>query len=81
MEELKVDDIVYFRKVESELSSKWTVGKIVNVVRSKDGQVRRAVVEYRNSSEESSRTTDRAVRSLIKLFNIDDEGWQADMVR
>ena len=35
MEELKVNDIVYFRKVESELSSKWTVGKIVNVVRSK----------------------------------------------
>ena len=39
------------------------------------------MVENRNSSEESSRTTDRAVRSLIKLFNIDDEGWQSDMAQ
>ena len=29
---IKVGVIVYFRKVESELSSKWTVGKVTNVV-------------------------------------------------
>ena len=77
--ELTVGDIVYFQKVESEWSSKWTIGKIVEVVRSKDGVVRRALVQYQNSSEESPRTTERAVRSLIKIFNIDDENWQADM--
>ena len=37
--ELKEGDIVYFRKTESELSSKWTVGKVSDVVKSKDGVV------------------------------------------
>ena len=77
--ELGVGDIVYFQKVESKWSSKWTIGKIVEVVKSKDGVVRRASVQYQNSSEESPRTTERAVRSLIKIFNIDDQNWQDDM--
>merc|ERR1719430_844511 len=76
---IKVGDIVYFRKVESELSSKWTVGKVTNVVRGRDEVVRRATVQYQNSNEEEPRYTDRAARSLIKLFNIDDKSWQEDM--
>ena len=48
--ELQVDDLVYFKKEESELSSKWTVGKITEVVHSKDGQVRRATVQYQNAN-------------------------------
>ena len=76
---IKVGDIVYFRKVESELSSKWTVGKVTKVVRGRDEVVRRATVQYQNSNEEEPRFTDRAARSLVKLFNIDDENWQEDM--
>ena len=75
-EKLMVRDIVYFQKEESELKSKWIVGKIIEVVKSKDGEVRRAIVEYKNADEEGTRTTDRAARSLIKLFNIDDQNWQ-----
>ena len=80
-ENISEHDIVYFQKVESEWNSKWTVGKVIDTVKSKDGIVRRALVEYRNSNEEESRTTDRSVRSLIKLFHIDDEDWQSDMVK
>ena len=69
------EDIVYFQKVENEWNSKWTVGKVIDTIKSKDELVRRAVIEHRNSNEEESRTTDRAVRFLIKLFNIDDENW------
>jgi hypothetical protein len=46
---------------------------------SKDGIVRRAEVMYQNASESQPRYTDRAARSLIKLFHIDDQHWQADM--
>ena len=44
-------NIVYFRKVENELSSKWTVGKVSDVVKSKDGVVRRCTVQYQISME------------------------------
>ena len=45
----------------------------------KDGLVRRASVKYQNSSENAPRETDRAARSLIKLFNIDDQSWMDEM--
>ena len=77
--QLQNGDIVYFRKQENELSSKWTVGKVTDIVRSKDGIVRRCTVQYQNASEDISRYTDRAARSLIKLFHIDDTNWQEDM--
>ena len=77
--ELQTGDIVYFRKQENELSSKWTVGKVAEIVKSKDGKVRRCTVQYQNASENVARFTDRAARSLIKLFNIDDASWQEDM--
>ena len=77
--EIKVGDIVYFRKVESELSSKWTVGRVTEVVKGRDEVARRVTVQYQNSNEEGPRFTDRAARSLVKLFNIDDENWQEDM--
>ena len=77
--QLKMGDIVYFRKVESELSSKWTVGKIIKVEKGRDEVVRRATVQYQNANENDNRETDRAARSLIKLFNIDDQSWQEDM--
>ena len=78
--QLQVGDIVYFRKEESELSSRYTVGKVVDIVKSsKDGLVRRVSVQYQNASENKPRTTDRAARTLIKLFNIDDTFWNDDM--
>ena len=77
--ELKVGDIIYFRKTESELSSKWTVGKVSEIVKGKDGIIRRCTVQYQNSTEDRPRFTDRAARSLIKLFNIDDVSWQQEM--
>ena len=77
--QLQVGDIIYFRKVENELSSKWTVGRIFDVVKGKDEIVRRATVQYQNSGESQPRFTDRAARSLIKLFHVDDVSWQEDM--
>ena len=35
--ELKVEDVVYFQKSESDLTSKWTVGQAHSVERSSDG--------------------------------------------
>ena len=79
--EIKVGDIVYFRKTEGELSSKWTVGLVIDVVHGKDGVVRRCTVQYQNATESKKRETDRAARSLIKLFHIDDTSWKQDLAK
>ena len=77
--ELKPEDVVYFQKVENVLSSKWTVGQVDSLVRSKDGLVRRAFVRYYNYGENEARITDRAVRSLVRIFNIEDNYFIRDM--
>ena len=56
-------DIVYFQKSESALSSAWTLGRVDQVVRSRDGLIRRVIVKYRNSNEEFDRVTERSARS------------------
>ena len=76
---LQVGDIVWFKKTESELSNDWTLGKIVSITKSRDGFIRRAEVQYQNATETEPRNTDRAVRSLIKLFHLDDTTWLDDM--
>ena len=71
-ENITIDTIVYFKKTDNELSESWTVGRVVDVVLSKDGVVRRCSIEYQNAGENIKRTTDRAARSVIKLFHIED---------
>ena len=79
--ELKPEDVVYFQKRESDLSSKWTVGQVDSITRSKDGSVRRANVRYFNSGENIARFTDRAVRSLCRIFNVEDNYFVRDMAQ
>ena len=49
--QLKIGDVVFFRKVENELSSEWTVGIISDIVKSKDDVIRRVEVKYQNANE------------------------------
>ena len=77
--DLQVGDLVYFQKKESELSSPWTMGKIDQIIRGRDGVIRRAIVKIRNTSEEFDRVTDRSTRKLIKLFSADDPDLQVDL--
>ena len=77
--ELQPEDVVYFQKVDNVLSSKWTVGQVDSLVRSKDRGVKRAFVRYYNHNENEARFTDRAVRSLVKIFNVEDNYFIRDM--
>ena len=78
---MKPGDIIYFQKIENELSSDWTVGQVHYVTRSRDGVIRRVCVKYFNHKENKPRFTDRAVRSLVKLFSIDDSYYMHDMAK
>ena len=70
---------MYFQKVESDLSSVWTVGQVTSVETSKDGIVRKVNIEYKNSSEDITRVTNRTVRRVVRLFNVEDVSWLDDM--
>ena len=79
-EDLKVDDVVYFRKSEgSVIKGEWTVGAVESVKFGRDGLVREATVKYCNPSENTPRYTTRAARSLVRLFNVEDCHWKTDM--
>ena len=79
--EIKVGDIVYFQKVINELSDDWTVGVIDSVVRSKDGVIRRVSVKYHNHGDTAPKYTDRAVRTIVRLFNLDDNYFIEDLAK
>ena len=49
------------------------------VVRSKDKKIRRVTIRYFNASEDQPRFTDRSVRAIVKLFNVEDGSWLDDM--
>ena len=53
--------------------------KVVKVDKGRDGLVRRVSIQYQNTNEDFSRTTDRAARSIVKLMNIDDTNWLDDL--
>ena len=69
--DIRKNDVVMFQKSESDLSSVWTVGLVSNIVVSKDGRVRRVIIRYQNTTENEARTTDRAVRRVVRLLNIE----------
>ena len=78
--DLQEEDIVYFQKKEGHLDSKWTVGRVDQVVRGRDGRIRKVIIRYSNASEENMpRFTERSVRKLVKLFSIDEHQVQEDL--
>ena len=75
--DLQEGDIVYFKKDDSPLGSSWTIGRVDQIVIGRDGFIRRAVIKYhtvsdRDPSVASQQFTDRAVRSLVKLWSVDE---------
>ena len=78
--ELHVGDLVYFQKEpDKKLPSKWIIGMVDELDRGRDGKVRRVFVKYQNYGEKNSRRTDRAVRSLVKIFDIEEYVLQEDL--
>ena len=76
----KVGDVVFFRKdKDSAVKGSWTVGSIEEVERGRDGLIREVWIRYINASENTPRFTNRAIRKVVKLFNIEDGHWREDM--
>ena len=70
--DLKCGDVVLFLKHESTISGKYQYGIVKSINISKDGLIRKAVVEYQNASENVKRNTNRSTRELIVIHPIDE---------
>ena len=78
-QDLNEGDIVIFQKKESELDSAWSLGTIDQLIEGRDGMYRRAIVKYRNANENLDRVTDRGIRSLVKIWSLDDQNVDEDL--
>ena len=68
----KKGDIVLFLKQDSKLSSEYQYGIVVDVELSRDGEVRKASVKYKNANERVFRETRRAARTLVVIHHVDE---------
>ena len=79
--DLKEGDIVFFQKDESALAIRWTLGTIDQLVIGRDGLARTAMVKYQNFKEDFKRLSDRAIRSLVKIWSVDDQNFDVDLAQ
>ena len=77
--DIQEGDIIFFQKRESELDTSWTLATIDQLVKGRDGLSRRAVVKYQNPKENFHRVTDRHIRSLVKVWSVDDQNIDEDL--
>ena len=55
------------------------MGQVDSIIKSKDQKIRRVNIRYYNAGEDFPRETDRCVRSLVRLFNVDDAYFIRDL--
>ena len=73
--DLKENDVVYFKLTDSAISSKWHIGKVEYVIPSRDMKTRKVGISYKHDTEDGSRKlsiVDRPVRQVVKLCDIED---------
>ena len=73
--QLKIGDIVIYLKSDAEHrlgDPVWRIARVQSVDVSEDGLARSAVLEYRNPSEKTFRTTRRSVRSVVVIHREDE---------
>ena len=77
--DLKENDVVLFRKHDSDVSSPWILGTIEQLVVGRDGLARRAILKHKNAAEDTPRLTDRHVRKLVKVWSVEDQSIEEDL--
>ena len=81
-DDLKENDIVYFKLTTSAISSRWHIGKVEYVNPSRDMKARKVGISYKHDTEDGSRKmtiVDRPVRQVVKLCDIEDSSLLDDI--
>ena len=81
-ENLRTDDLVYFKLTDSKLAADWRLGKVEYVKTGRDGNVREVGIAFKNMDEDENwkhSLVERPARSVVKLVNIEDTSVIDDM--
>ena len=81
-DDLKENDVVYFKLTDTALSSKWHIGKVEYVLPSRDTRTRKVGISFKHDTEDGSRKlsiVDRPVRQVVKLCDIEDSSLLDDI--
>ena len=92
-QKLEIDDVVLFTYKESPLKNIWKIGIVQNLEASVDGTARIVEIKYcnsdelilpteKNSTEKISikhRLTRKSIRTIVKLYSIDDPNINKDL--
>ena len=91
-ENLKENDIVYFKLSDSKLSADWRLGKVESVHTGRDGKVRSVQISYKIMIENDKKlyhedfewrhsVVERPARAVVKLMNIEDTSLLENMAK
>lgn len=73
--------MVLFTKSEKEFDKTYQYGIVVTTLEGRDEVIREAIVEYKNSNENTKRTTRRGVRDLVVIHPVEEIGIAAELHR
>lgn len=73
---LKENDLLYFKITDSKLSSVWKIGKVEYIIMGEDNMVRKVGISYKqiniDTLDGEINVVERPVRECVRLFNIED---------
>ena len=79
-DELHIGDLVYFQKSpDKKVSSTWIIGMVEQLPVGRDGKVRKVLIKYQNHGETQPRITERAIRTLVKIYDVEEYILQEDL--
>ena len=89
-ENLKENDLIYFKLTDSKLSADWRFGRVKYAVTGRDGKVRSVGISFKTMIENNDKVynedmewknsmIDRPVRAVVKLMNVEDTSLLEDM--
>ena len=74
--QLSKNDLVYFKLTDNALAQDWRMGKVERIIKSRDGKIREAEIACKCQDLEDNTwrhsTVERPVRSIVKLWNLED---------
>ena len=70
--DMNICDVVLFLKQEGALAKTYQYGMVHEIERGKNGLIRKALIKYRNNTENVDRFTWRSVRQLVIIHPVDE---------